>query len=197
MIVINMINTILILVAAATLWWFFTGKYQEYRSALARQSLFKVRDDLFDRALAGEICFDSKAYGLCRKTINGMIRYSYQLNFIQLLVINVINRRKSEDIKRSYNEILSDASKNLTDKQKEMIDGFYQRMHFIVLSKLIHSSLLLLIPASIIFAILRLLNLFERAKTKANKKLNPHFNSSIAVLDSQASEIGRSSYNPI
>ena len=50
-----------------------------------RQSMFVIRDELFDFALAGRIGFDDPAYRLLRHEMNGFIRYAHQLTFFRLV----------------------------------------------------------------------------------------------------------------
>ena len=50
-----------------------------------RQSVFVVRDELFDFALAGKIAFDHPAYKLLRQSMNGFIRYAHQLTWFRLV----------------------------------------------------------------------------------------------------------------
>lgn len=52
-----------------------------------RQSLFELRDELFDFAAAGNIPFDDPAYGMLRKLINGYMRFAHQATIWHALML--------------------------------------------------------------------------------------------------------------
>src|SRR5690606_22651328 len=79
--------------AVLLLWVLFFWLYRDYRLDLFRQKLFALRDELFDVAAAGDVGFDSPAYGMLRSTINGTIQYGHQLGFLDLLLPLAFTKR--------------------------------------------------------------------------------------------------------
>lgn len=74
--------------------------YTSFRVDKTRQSLFAVRDDLFDRAVRGEISFDSEAYKTTRLILNGLIRFTHRASVLRVWLMIKIGVRKSEFISR-------------------------------------------------------------------------------------------------
>ena len=73
---IDAIATIIMLAALAVILY---GPWQNYCTDAARQTLFEVRDDLFDMAANGEISFESSEYRTIRSSIEKNIRYAHTL----------------------------------------------------------------------------------------------------------------------
>ena len=81
------------LVSLAILLWFLLFAIPEYRQDRFRQSLFEVRDALFDYAAAGNISFDHPAYGMLRSITNGYIRYAHKMSLLQLFAFAFLIRK--------------------------------------------------------------------------------------------------------
>ncbi|MBI3775872.1 MAG: hypothetical protein HY273_10025 [Gammaproteobacteria bacterium] len=64
----------------AGLWWLFFFEFPAYRLNLVRHKIFVERDHLFQSALRGDLPFSSRAYGITRNIINGMIRHTHSLS---------------------------------------------------------------------------------------------------------------------
>lgn len=56
------------------LWFVYSYLYKRIRLDAFRETLFTVRDDLFDYMWQHNLPFDNRAYGLLRSSLNGMIR---------------------------------------------------------------------------------------------------------------------------
>ena len=56
--------------------------YRDYRVDTFRQSMFSLRDKLFDFAIDGGIGFDHPAYMELRELINGYIRFGHQIRLM-------------------------------------------------------------------------------------------------------------------
>ncbi len=82
----------------AGLWWLFFFEFPRYRLDLVRQQLFEVRDRLFDDAVRGDIPFDSRAYGMTRNMLNGMIRYAHEISLARTLGIIYIELTADEGV---------------------------------------------------------------------------------------------------
>jgi hypothetical protein len=63
-----------------------------FRLDCFRQSMFTVRDELFDYAAAGNIDFADPAYILLRRQMNGMIRYGHQLTLFRALATTAMKK---------------------------------------------------------------------------------------------------------
>jgi hypothetical protein len=61
------------------------GRFRELLVDEARDRLFAIRDDLFDRAAAGEFRFDDPEYRACRETVNSSIFAADQTTKVSIL----------------------------------------------------------------------------------------------------------------
>lgn len=124
------------------LWWLLFIELKSYRLDLTRQKLFKIRDELFDLAEKGELSFDSKAYGLMRTTLNGMIQFTHKLSFIRFVATitvdqKVLKGRISSEFKETMNTALSDIP---VSARKKILDS-RNRMHRVMIRHIIYSSI--------------------------------------------------------
>src|SRR3569832_1900332 len=97
----------IILVNAAllfTLWWLYFVEYKRYRLDLARRELFRVRNDLFEAAANGKLPFDSLAYGMTRRTLNGAIRFMHGFGFLRLAALLLVDRIKPYPEAESFSQ---------------------------------------------------------------------------------------------
>ena len=78
------------LISLAGLFWFVLGPYNSYRIDRLRQDLFRARDELFVRAAADDISFDSRAYMATRAIFNGMIRYTHQISLVRFMLSSLM-----------------------------------------------------------------------------------------------------------
>ena len=76
--------TLILLVALATILY---GPWQTFCTDAARQTLFEVRDDLFDLAAQGKLSFQSPAYRAIRTAIEQNIRYAHTLTLWRFIAI--------------------------------------------------------------------------------------------------------------
>lgn len=60
--------------------------YRDYRIDSFRQSMFSIRDELFDFAANGNIDFDHPAYTQLRELINGYIRFGHRVRILPLFL---------------------------------------------------------------------------------------------------------------
>ena len=80
-----------------------------------RQSIFELRDLLFDDAMAGKISFKSPAYMLLREQMNAMIRYAHHLSFSQMVFTMLATQGYSKSTKGSWQTEWARAIHNTTD----------------------------------------------------------------------------------
>lgn len=80
--------------------------YNDYRVDRHRQTLFKLRDDLFDAALRGETSFDSPSYRVTRAMLNGMIRYTHKTSLVGLL-LTIVTRRRDNPVSTMIDQVFA------------------------------------------------------------------------------------------
>lgn len=181
----------------ALLWWFFAFEYRHYRIDLLRQQLFRIRDDLFQHARKGDFDFDSKAYGMTRDTLNGMIRFAHELSIWRILVLIIIDRfSREQEARHIYDERHKDAMEELTDKQRDIIVKAEIKMHVRVLAHIIYTCLPLFIVVSILEIMLKgaiKIRLMDNWKQFKNNCRNIYSHLWTPV-DAEANEIGSSKY---
>ncbi|MGY1458184.1 hypothetical protein ACW5F0_05975 [Luteimonas sp. A534] len=66
--------------------------------ALARNDLFKARDQLFRVAQSGAVGFDHEGYRAARALLNGLIRYAHDLSLSQLVLTRVLAKLRGVTI---------------------------------------------------------------------------------------------------
>jgi len=104
--------------------WVVFREYPESAVATARNTLFALRDQLFELGRSGVISFESTAYISSRRLINGMIRYAHEVSAFQLLCLvlfeNRASREYSKQVRRNKELALSAISEE-GRKQTELI----------------------------------------------------------------------------
>lgn len=159
-------------IALLLLWVLFFWLYRDYRLDLFRQQLFALRDELFDVALAGEIRFDDKAYGLLRITINGTIQYGHQLGFLQLLcdwwfTKNDPQRKQNVEVfKLKWETACAELSPEATVK----IRAIRQRLHFLIIQQVVFTSFILFVTL-VAFVIAFLLRCLQQWFLRCGQRL--------------------------
>ena len=95
-----------------------------------RQSMFELRDELFDYALEGHIDFNHPAYGVLRNTMNGYIRFAHHLTAWQGIILALLwFRLDTSSLKeRTFEYIWPRATANLTPEVKSHIEQLRRRM---------------------------------------------------------------------
>jgi hypothetical protein len=74
-------------VSCLIIWIGIFKLYRDYRLEAFRDAMFELRDQMFDDAADGILRFDSSAYGLLRRTMNGFLRYGHNLNVPTILLL--------------------------------------------------------------------------------------------------------------
>ena len=129
------------LLSLAMIWVWFYWFYRDYRIDKFRQSLFSIRDELFDLALSGIIAFEHPAYGMMRQTINGMIRFSHLLSLSGLIgFVFIVQRHKPT---RTYRLALDEKLADLNPDTANAILTIRDRIHLLVVEQLILTSAIL------------------------------------------------------
>jgi hypothetical protein len=129
------------------LWWFFFFEYRKYRVAVLRYHLFAARDELFRRAMDGDLSFNDRAYGMARILINGLIRGADSLSVADLVLTRLLSRRDLLDASAArFRSRFTPAREALSESGKAAVDSALSEIHFCVLSHVLHVSLVLVIP---------------------------------------------------
>ena len=76
----NQINAIISIVSIFGFFMFFYGPWQQHCTDVARQRLFKIRDDIFDLGIDGQLDFSSTDYKIIRSDIEALIRYAHHIS---------------------------------------------------------------------------------------------------------------------
>lgn len=137
------VNILTSLISIALLMVLLFWLYPQFRTDLFRHKMFKLRDNLFDEALNGNIGFDDPAYNMLRNAMNGFIRFGHQLNIWQMLLFTVItsgNKKINHPFTREFDK----NTKQCTDKQREIYLSYYVKMNLYILEHLIFSSVILM-----------------------------------------------------
>ena len=122
-----------------------------------RQSIFIVRDELFDFAASGAISFDHPAYRLLRQSMNGFIRYAHQLTWFRL-VCNMARWQLHEDHAFTWADRWDSALKTIQDETlKQELIRFQARTLTLVAQRLVTGSLFLAttVAAMVVISMLR------------------------------------------
>ena len=174
-------------VFAVGLWWLYFIEYRTYRVDLTRQRLFKMRDDLFKKAEEGIVPFDSKAYGIARTTLNGMIRFAHDLSFLRVLIILITYKKidQGEHAKR-YHEEMCEAISALPKPARKAIMEVQLDMHLTLLTHIVRSSILLVVLLEPLRILLRLLHRWHIRRVLRSKAGRATLN----IVDAEAKGIG-------
>lgn len=173
---------------AIGIWWLYFVEYRNYRTDLARQRLFEIRDNLFEEAKKGTIPFDSKAYGMTRITLNGMIQFMHNMSFIRimftLLTYKIVKEKEHVD---KYHNDMQGAILALPKPARKIILETQLDMHFIVFAHIIRSSIILMLLSESIRIILKIFHQWKQVRNHiASGRTKKQWN----IVDAEANEIG-------
>jgi hypothetical protein len=73
---------------------FLLRRWRLHRIDALRQTLFSLRDELFDFAANGGIAFDAPAYLVSRSSINSLIRFAHRITASRFVLLLVGKRLK-------------------------------------------------------------------------------------------------------
>lgn len=116
----------------------------EARLDAFRQSMFAVRDELFDFAADGNVAFDAPAYVLLRQQMNGFIRYAHHLTAFRMLLTVVMHKIARDPESSGWRK---EWEKNLAliddDSVRASLERFHERALMLAVKRLITGSPLL------------------------------------------------------
>lgn len=139
----QVINSLVSLAAIAGLWIFFFWLYRDYRLDKFRESLFSLRDELYDLGLNEKIGFDHLSYGMLRSLINGSIQFGHRLGLFGILTFVLIRRKEERFTKISFDEMWKESLATLPEDVQDELNTLRGRFHFLLLEQVVFTSLLL------------------------------------------------------
>lgn len=174
-------------------WWLIFFEGRDYWIDRTRQTLFKIRDDLFDRAAedAG-ITFEDEAYGIARTTINGMIQFTHDISLARVISVLIFYRhsRRREHV-RQYNSDFQSAIEKLPKEGRQVVLRAMADMHLATLRHMIHTSIFLF---PILVPLILILHLTHRMKKARRWALRgPDRRDPWDIIDTAAKCIGERS----
>lgn len=182
-------NNIIIIISFGViltfLWVFYFWFYWQYRIDKARQELFAIRDELFDFAINGNISFNHPAYGILRRTMNGMVRFTHKIDFINLIAIILFIKTPtphSYNFFVIFNKAISDIK---SEDVRKKLEDFVIRMNKIIVVHLIKGSIPLFFIVAISIIVIIIAQGWKNLKDTIVKKFP-----GIEEIDNVATELG-------
>lgn len=135
-----------------------------------RNRLFAIRNELFDRALDGEIAFDHPAYVMLRASLNGHLRFAHNLSFLEIAVFHKVYRDDPE--RREVYDRFVEALDECTPAQREFIARYMADLSDAVVRRLVQGSWMMVVPIIPVVMALVLRKPLERRLRKPLESLN-------------------------
>lgn len=171
-------------------WWLLFFEGRDYWIDRTRQTLFRIRDDLFDHAAEGKgITFDDEAYGIARTTINGMIQFTHDTSLARVFSVLLFYRHSArrEHVKQ-YNSDFQSAIDELPKEGRQIILRSMADMHLVTLNHMIHTSIILLPIFMPVIAVLRATHRMKKVRRWALR--GPDRRDPWDILDTAAKCLG-------
>ncbi len=128
----------LIGLAFTCLCWFI-GWRQLYLDRY-RQSLFEIRDNLFDIARAGAIDFSDPLYGKMRNALHLRIRFAHRFNVVDFLTTRFLIEKYDIEIKDFYGERIKLIEKISNIELREKLLAIENHANLLTVEYFVHSS---------------------------------------------------------
>ena len=150
---IHVLRFCLVLFIAWLIWYQY---WIPYRVDYFRQRLFKMRDELFEYAAAGNIEFAHPAYTDLRLTINALIRYGHRVT-IWRIVMSMVSIRRSgySHIADSYAEWRKQTERIENEETRNRIYAFRSEISQIMAAHMVLISPMTLVVVAAIAIYLR------------------------------------------
>lgn len=192
MLIYKIINIIIFFSTIYVGLWLYFDLFRKLRVDLTRKKLFEVRNELFYLGVDGTLSFDSKAYGLCRKTLNGYIRFCHRLTYYRFCAHRAFQTNENRMLSKNYNEVKECARQDLNNEQIKALDEIYYRMHEIVATHILKTCLPFLLILNCFHAVFKLFRILELVKNAALIRTTPFFSS----IDAKAKQYGAAHLDP-
>jgi cell division protein ZapA (FtsZ GTPase activity inhibitor) len=144
--------------------------WRKHRVAVARQSLFEIRDDLFIEALSYKTEADRAAAREVRRVINSVIRYAHRVSFTSVMAYTMTPelRQVGEVRVRERSNVIAQSTK------AEHLNAILERVNDEIHRILLHRSLILLAILFTVMIVHNLLVMIERVfKRQKNSVSQP------------------------
>ena len=124
------------------LWVLFFELYKPYRVDAFRQSVFAIRDELFDYALGGHIPFDHPSYQSLRRHMNGMIRFAHRLTLVWVITMALARiLRPTPEVEEKWLREHEHMFENAPIASRAAIRQFHDRAVLLAMEHLLLTSL--------------------------------------------------------
>ncbi|MGH9515535.1 MAG: hypothetical protein ACRD3P_07640 [Terriglobales bacterium] len=149
-----------------------------------RQSMFGLRDEMFDYAASGNIGFNDPAYLLLRKSMNGFIRYAHNLTFFRMNVTIIYWTVFSATPEAKWSASWDAALARLpSDSVRQQMQLFHQRSMHLVANRLVLGSPVLIVLLICVVIHYGVYNLTEAVGRSLAKFMDPK------VLEEEAARV--------
>lgn len=162
----NLLYAIAIPLSAGFVWVLYFWLYRAYRVDKFRESVFILRDSLFDLAASGKIGFDHPAYIMLRQTLNGSIRFGHRFGLLQMIVCMFVERKRMA-AGYHYQVVWEQRTAELSKEVQEALEAVRANLHMRVVEQFIFTSPVLICTIVSVFAYALLYCLFKVWSDKA------------------------------
>lgn len=83
--------------------------YGQYRVDKFREEIFSLREELFLKARAGDLSFESHGYLYARAVLNGLVRYAHELSIVDFVVFGLVVPKELVEARREKARALASA----------------------------------------------------------------------------------------
>lgn len=141
----------------AGVWILWSVLWRDLSIDIYRDSLFRVRDELFLMAADGKISFDHPAYGQLRLTINGSLRFAHTLSVLDLVFLVAqfaFDRRHNTDDLAKFSSRFAENIRDLPPDVRKDLTDLRNRTHLLVIKQLVRRNPLSVVPLFLLTALL-------------------------------------------
>ena len=109
-----------------------------------RQSMFSLRDEVFDYGADGNVSFNDPAYRLLRKAMNGFIRYGHHLTFFRMSLMMAYWSLFGVTLETKWWDSWNQSLDNVPDRVSTDLRCFHNRAMQLVARRIVLGSPILL-----------------------------------------------------
>jgi hypothetical protein len=137
----NVTNIIGLTISCLIIWVLIFKLYRDYRLEAFRDAMFALRDRMFDEAADGNLDFDSPAYKLLRRTMNGFLRYGHNLNVATIILMCRSYSNGRRHVGESlFEKIWQEALQQVTPQERQKLTNYYDMMNATVVRHMVVCS---------------------------------------------------------
>jgi len=163
------VDLILITVFSVGIWYLLFIAYPKYKLDLFRESVFTLRNQLFDAAADGLIEFDHDAYRMLRSTNNGFIRFGHRLSILQMIVVWKVPNQLGQESIPSYEDRWKSVTHGMDSDVLGQLAKFRNELNFLTVKYLITKSPMFVIINVVLVPLVLIFILFKNpAKAMSN-----------------------------